>query len=141
MNSYKHFALIVLISFSASAAFAKTNSDQEQIVIGSVWQLDRNTSSLLSRSNGQVIYFFSSDAYQTHQARKFQNWDHFSAVDARNLIRLKKNQKIKLQKSQFNNSIYAVELLDGFHSGKTYYLIAEELEKNFIKEKEDVKPV
>lgn len=141
MNSCKHFFLIVLISFGASAAFAETHSDQDQTVIESVWQLDRNASSLSSRGNGQVLYFFSSDAYQTYQARKFQNWDNFSVVDVRNLIRLKKNQKIKIQKSQFNNSIYAVELLSGFHKGKTYYLIAEELKKNFIQEKEDVKSV
>ena len=84
MNSCKHFFLIVLISFGASAAFAQTHSDQDQTVIESVWQLDRNASSLSSRGNGQVLYFFSSDAYQTYQARKFQNWDNFSVVDVRN---------------------------------------------------------
>jgi hypothetical protein len=30
-----------------------------------------------------------------------------------------------------------VQLLDGFHAGKTYYLIAEELKKNFIQEKDN----
>ena len=43
--------------------------------------------------------------------------------------------------TKLNNSIYEVELLNGFYKGKTYYLIADELEKNFkqeIKEDESV---
>ena len=141
MNIVKYLTFLALTCFSASTLFAESEIDQGEITIGSVWQLDRNGSSLASRSHGQVIYFFSSDAYHTYRARKFQDWDNFSAVDSRNLARLKKNQKIKLEKSQFNNAIYAVKLLDGFHAGKTYYLIAEELKQNFIQEKDHVESV
>ena len=91
-------------------------------------------------SHGQVLYFFSSDAYQTYNARKFSHWDSFSAVDSRDLVRLKKRQKIKLQNSKFNDAIYEVTLLDGFYAGKTYFLIADEL-KNFIKEQINEKAV
>ena len=47
------------------------------------------------------------------------------------------SQRIQLKMSKFNEAIYEVQLLDGFHAGKTYYLIAEELKKNFIQEKDN----
>ena len=65
--------------------------------------------------------------------RSFSHWDSFSAVDSRDLVRLKKRQKIKVQNSKFNEAIYEVTLLDGFYAGKNYFLIADEL-KNFTKE-------
>ena len=49
----------------------------------------------------------------------------------------KKNDGIEIVAAKFNNSIYEVKLLDGFYKGKTYYLIADELEKNFKQEIED----
>jgi hypothetical protein len=52
-------------------------------------------------------------------------------------VRLKKNESIEIVASRFNNSIYEVKLLDGFNKGKTYYLIADELEKNFKQEIND----
>ena len=58
-------------------------------------------------------------------------------VDGRNLLRLKKNESIEIVASKFNDSIFEVKLLDGFYKGKTYYLIADELEKNFKQEIED----
>ena len=62
-------------------------------------------------------------------------------VDGRNLVRLKKNDEIQIVNSKRNNSIYEVKLLNGFNKGRTYYLIAEELEKNFkqeLKENENI---
>ena len=50
---------------------------------------------------------------------------------------LKKNESIEIVASKFNDSIYEVKLLDGFYKGKTYYLIADELEKNFKQEIKD----
>ena len=58
-------------------------------------------------------------------------------VDARNLVRLKKNESIEILATKFNDSIYEIKLLDGFYKGKTYYLIAEELKKNFKQETKD----
>ena len=83
MNTVKYLTLLALTCVSASTLFAESEIDQGEITIGSVWQLDRNGSSPASRSHGQVIYFFSSDAYQTYRARKFQDWDNFSAVDSK----------------------------------------------------------
>ena len=119
---------------------AEAIAEKELSITGTVWQLDINSSSSKFSGHGQVLYFFSSDAYQTYNARKFSYWNTFSAVDSRNLVRLKKHQKIKLQNSKFNDAIYEVTLLDGFYAGKTYFLIADEL-KNFTQEKNDEEAV
>ena len=101
---------------------------------GSIWQLIKNGSPNLSSGPGQVVYFLSSDAYHTYRSRKFQIWDSFSSVDVRNLVRLQKNDAVKIIDFKFEGAIYKVELLDGFHKGKKYYLIGEELKKNFKQE-------
>ena len=101
---------------------------------GSIWQLVKNGSPNLSSGPGQVVYFLSSDAYHTYMSREFQMWDRFSSVDARNLVRLQKNDAVKIIDFKFEGAIYKVELLDGFHKGKKYYLIGEELKKNFKQE-------
>ena len=139
MHTYKYFLFLVIFFFLPNLP-AEASEEEESSIIGSVWQLDRNSSSSKFSGHGQVLYFFSSDAYQTYNARKFSHWDTFSAVDSRDLVRLKKQQKIKLQNSKFNEAIYEVTLLDGFYAGKTYFLIADEL-KNFTQEKNDEEAV
>ena len=139
MHTYKYFLFLVIFFFLPNLP-AEASEEEELSIIGSVWQLDRNSSSSKFSGHGQVLYFFSSDAYQTYNARKFSHWDTFSAVDSRDLVRLKKHQKIKLQNSKFNEAIYEVTLLDGFYAGKTYFLIADEL-KNFTQEKDDEEAV
>ena len=139
MHTYK-YCLFLLIFFFYVDASAEANVEEEPSIVGTVWQLDRNSSSSKFSGHGQVLYFFSSDAYQTYNARKFSHWDTFSAVDSRDLVRLKKHQKIKLQNSKFNEAIYEVTLLDGFYAGKTYFLIADEL-KNFTQEKNNEEAV
>ena len=119
---------------------AEAIAEKELSITGTVWQLDINSSSSKFIGHGQVLYFFSSDAYQTYNARKLSSWDTFSAVDSRDLVRLKKYQKIKLQNSKFNKAIYDITLLDGFYAGKTYFLIADEL-KNFTQEKNNEEAV
>ena len=122
--------LFVIIPFAQG--LKKDESDYPQT--GSIWQLVKNGSPNLSSGPGQVVYFFSSDAYQTYRSRKFQMWDQFSSVDSRNLVRLQKKDAVKILEFKFEGAIYKVELLDGFHKGKKYYLIGEELKKNFEKE-------
>ena len=132
MHTYKYFLLLLIFFFYVDAP-AEASAKEDPSIVGTVWQLDRNSSSSKFSGHGQVLYFFSSDAYQTYNARKFSHWDSFSAVDSRDLVRLKKRQKIKVQNSKFNKAIYEVTLLDGFYAGKNYFLIAGEL-KNFTKE-------
>ena len=139
MHTYKYFLLLLIFFFYVDAP-AEASAKKDPSIVGTVWQLDRNSSSSQFSGHGQVLYFFSSDAYQTYNARKFSHWDTFSAVDSRDLVRLKKHQKIKLQNSKFNEAIYEVTLLDGFYAGKTYFLIADEL-KNFTQEKNNEEAV
>ena len=137
MKDLKKYLLILSLIIATPTLLAETVDDSEPDLMGTVWQLIKNGSQSSSFGSGQVVYFLSSDAYHTHRSRKFQTWDVFSMVDGRNLVRLKKNESIKIIASKFNDSIYEVKLLDGFHKGKTYYLIADELEKNFKQEIKD----
>ena len=137
MKDLKKYLLILSLIIATPTLLAETVDDSELDLMGTVWQLIKNGSQSSSFGSGQVVYFLSSDAYHTHRSRKFQTWDVFSMVDGRNLVRLKKNESIKIIASKFNNSIYEVKLLDGFHKGKTYYLIADELETNFKQEIKD----
>ena len=137
MKDLKKYFLIFSLIIATPALFAETTDDSAPDLTGTVWQLIKNGSPSSSFGSGQVVYFLSSDAYHTHRSRKFQTWDTFSMVDGRNLVRLKKNESIEILASKFNDSIYEVKLLNGFYKGKTYYLIADELEKNFKQEIKD----
>ncbi|MDB3947921.1 hypothetical protein N9386_01705 [Gammaproteobacteria bacterium] len=137
MLDLKKYLLLFSLIIGTPNLLAETTDDPVADLMGTVWQLIKNGSQSSSFGSGQVVYFLSSDAHNTHRSRKFQTWDTFSMVDGRNLVRLKKNESIEIIMPKFNNSIYEVKLLDGFYKGKTYYLIAEELEKNFKQEIED----
>ena len=128
----KIFLLGIFLLIPAAQAEEKHESDIPEA--GSIWQLVKNGSPNLSSGPGQVVYFLSSDAYHTYMSREFQMWDRFSSVDARNLVRLQKNDAVKIIDFKFEGAIYKVELLDGFHKGKIFYLIGEELKKNFKEE-------
>ena len=128
----KIFLLGIFVLLPVAQAEKKDESDNPQT--GSIWQLVKNGSPNLSSGPGQVVYFLSSDAYHTYRSRKFQMWDSFSSVDVRNLVRLQKNDAVKIIDFKFEGAIYKVELLDGFHKGKKFYLIGEELKKNFKQE-------
>ena len=82
--------------------------------------------------NSKVLYFFSTDAYNTYQARKFNDWNEFSVTDSRNLVRLNKGDRIKIMNSKHQEKIYEVELLDGFEKNRKYFVIKEDLVSDFI---------
>ena len=134
MRMIKKYILFFSLITALPALFAESTPDPEPDLVGTVWQLIKNGSHSSSFGSGQVLYFLSSDAYHTHRSRKFQTWDAFSIVDGRNLVRVKKNESIEIIASRFNDSIFEVKLLDGFYKNKIYYLIADELTKNFKQE-------
>ena len=134
MKSIQHSFIILSSLMCIVQLAANSSADEMKEIVGTVLQLERNGSSGISHGDGQVVYFLSSDAYHTYKSRKFQTWDSFSMVDARNLVRLKKKDKIEIVESRLSGVILQVKLLDGFYKGKTYYLISEELKKNFKKE-------
>lgn len=97
---------------------------------GQTWYLDAR-SNKSSLSNSKVLYFFSVDAYNTYRARKFSDWDTFSIIDSRNLVRLNKGDRIKVVKSKHLEKIYEVELLDGFEKNRNFFVIKKDLINDF----------
>ena len=78
-------------------------------------------------STGKVLYFFSNDAHNTYQARIFSDWDRFSIVDSRNLVRLNKGDRVQIINSKYFEKIYEVKLLDGFEKNRKYFVIKDDL--------------
>ena len=107
------------------------DSDDVNIETGQTWSLE-SKSNRLSISNSEVLFFFSNDAYNTYQARRFSDWDQFSIVDGRDLVRLNTGDKIRIIKPKHHEKIYEVMLLDGFKKNRSYFVITEDLVKDFI---------
>ena len=109
------------------------NSENNEIIIeeGQTWALEKR-STKFSPTNSKVLYYFSIDAFNTYQARKFNDWDQFSIVDGRDLVRLNTGDKIKIIKPKHHEKIYEVMLLDGFEKNRTYFVITEDLLKDFV---------
>ena len=58
------------------------SDDHENIIkLGQTWSLEAK-SNKLSVGNSKVLFFFSNDAFNTYQARKFSDWDNFSIIDS-----------------------------------------------------------
>ena len=106
------------------------DNESTKIEIGQTWSLE--TRSNKSRiGDSEILYFFSNDAYNTYQARRFSDWDRFSIVDGRNLVRLNTGDRVEILKSKYQSKIYEVKLLDGFNKNRQYYLIKEDLINDF----------
>ena len=97
---------------------------------GQTWYLE-SRSNKLTPSNSKVLYFFSNDAYNTYQARIFSDWDRFSIIDSRNLVRLNTGDRVEILNSKHFEKIFEVKLLDGFEKNKKYYVIKDDLIRHF----------
>ena len=117
---------VMLFTFNLSASNEEISVEQ-----GQTWSLIKK-SNRLSLHNSKVLYFFSTDAYNTYQARKFNDWNEFSVTDSRNLVRLNKGDRIKIMNSKHQEKIFEVELLDGFEKNRKYFVIKEDLVSDFI---------
>ena len=117
--------LIFLISYAHTDE--KVSHDIEK---GQIWSLE-SRSNKLSVGNSKVLYFFSNDAYNTYRARRFSDWDRFSIVDGRNLVRLNKGDRVEILQPKFQSNVYEVKLLDGFEKNRKYFLIKEDLLNDF----------
>ena len=120
--------LLLFVTFTSFTFIA--DEDASAVEIGQTWQLT-SRSNKASLSGSKVLYFFSTDAYHTHQARIFSNWDNFSIVDSRNLVRLNKGDRVKILNIKHNQKVYQVELLDGFEKNKKYFVIKDDLFNDF----------
>ena len=115
---------LLFVTFTSFTFIA--DEDASAVEIGQTWQLT-SRSNKASLSGSKVLYFFSSDAYHTYQARIFSDWDNFSIVDSRNLVRLNKGDRVQILKTKHNDKVYQVELLDGFEKNKKYFVIKDDL--------------
>ena len=133
-NKYKLIKpLLVLPLFLSLNSF--TNNDS--IEVGQVWKLNVRSNGSLNGS-GEVLYQVASEAYHTHRARMFDDWDVFSVVDTRDLVRLKKGYEIEVTEKLYSNEVIKVKLLDGRYKGRFYYAIADDLTtKYLLEQKED----
>jgi hypothetical protein len=117
--------LIFLISYAHTDE--KVSHDIKK---GQIWSLEAK-SNKLSIGNSKVLYFFPNDAYNTYRARRFSDWDRFSIVDGRNLVRLNKGDRVEILHPKFQSNVYEVRLIDGFEKNRKYFLIKEDLLHDF----------
>ena len=124
--------LLVLPLFLSLNSFTNSVS----IEVGQVWKLNVRSNGSLNGS-GEVLYQIASDAYHTHRARMFDDWDVFSVVDTRDLVRLKKGYEIEVTEKLYSNEVLKVKLLDGKYKGRFYYAIADDLSKKYLLEEKE----
>ncbi|MFL2720550.1 MAG: hypothetical protein ACJ0FB_03620 [Gammaproteobacteria bacterium] len=122
--------VFVLITILLTLNINGHDHEASNIEIGQKWSLETR-SNKSSIGDSEVLYFFSNDAYNTYQARRFSDWDRFSIVDGRNLVRLNTGDRVEILKSKYQSKIYEVKLLDGFNKNRQYYLIKEDLINDF----------
>ena len=129
-QTYMNKILLTLASMLLLPVLISEETKIQKPALGDIWQLETR-SSRLSNSGSEVLYYLPSDAYNTYRARKFNDWDEFSVVDSRDIEKLNTGYKIQLIESKFNSKIYKVKLLDGMNRNRNYFMIAEELERNY----------
>ena len=122
------FILLTFIFSFASIIDAK--DAQTSIEEGQTWYLE-SRSNKLTPSNSKVLYFFSNDAYNVLQARLFSDWDRFSIIDSKNLVRLNTGDRVEILKSKHFEKIYEVKLLDGFEKNRKYFVIKDDLLRHY----------
>ena len=122
--------VFVLLTILLTLNINGHDHEVSNIEIGQKWSLETR-SNKSSIGDSEVLYFFSNDAYNTYQARRFSDWDRFSIVDGRNLVRLNTGDRVEILKSKYQSKIYEVKLLDGFNKNRQYYLIKEDLINDF----------
>jgi hypothetical protein len=137
----KYKPLKLLLIFPLFLSFYSFSSN-DSIEVGQIWKLNVTSNGSLNGS-GEVLYQIASDAYHTHRARTFNDWSVFSAVDSRDLIRLRKGYTIEITEKLYSNEVVKVKLLDGRNKGELYYAIADDLSKKYLledqeKENEDI---
>ena len=123
----KFILLTFIFSFTAIFNAKEASPSIEQ---GQTWYLE-SISNKLNPSTSKVLYYFSTDAYNTYQARIFSYWDRFSIIDSRNLVRLNKGDRIEILSSKHFEKIYEVKLLDGFEKNRKYYVIKDDLIRHY----------
>tara|TARA_B100000941_G_scaffold266793_1_gene222316 strand:- start:179 stop:601 length:423 start_codon:yes stop_codon:yes gene_type:complete len=132
-KKYKKLKLFLLLPLLLNL---QSFTNDESIEVGQVWKLNVRSNGSLNGS-GEVLYQIASDAYHTHRARMFNDWDVFSVVDTRDLVRLKKGYEIEVTEKLYSNEVLKVKLLNGKNKGRFYYAIADDLAKKYLLDDEE----
>jgi len=82
-----------------------------------------------------------NSAYETFRSRKFNDWNQFSIVDTRNLVKLRKGYQVEILESLYQDNIFKVKLLSGNNKNRKYYVIAEDLIKKYTLEETEWKSI
>ena len=131
----KYTSLKFLLAIPLILSFYSFGND-DSIEVGQIWKLNVRSSGSMTGS-GEVLYQIASDAYHTHRAREFNDWDVFSVVDSRDLVRIKKGYEIEVTEKLYSNEVLKVKLLDGRYKGRFYYAIADDLTKKYLLEEKE----
>ena len=123
--------LIYILTLLLSMVAYSEESVDEIVQPDDIWMLDIHSSRF--SGNGQVLYQMPQDALHTFRGREYGDWNQFSFIDSRRLVRLKKGYRVKLIAPFYNGDIYKVNLLDGFSKDKTYYIITDDLNRKYKK--------
>ena len=131
----KHLLLTALIFFSIPN-FSE-EPEKELVNIGEIWTLGSSSGNTIS-IGGEVLYLMPNSAYETYRSRKFGDWNQFSIIDTRNLVKLRRGYQIEIIEGLYQNNIFKVKLLSGNSKGRKYYVITEDLLKKYIVEEQEV---
>lgn len=131
----KHLLLTALIFFSIPN-FSE-ESEKELVNIGEIWTLSSRSGNTMS-VGGEVLYLMPNSAYETYRSRKFGDWNQFSIIDTRNLVKLRRGYQIEIIEGLYQNNIFKVKLLSGNSKGRKYYVITEDLLKKYTVEEKEV---
>lgn len=131
----KHLFLTALIFF-AIPNFSE-ESEKELVNIGEIWTLSSRSGNTMS-VGGEVLYLMPNSAYETYRSRKFGDWNQFSIIDTRNLVKLRRGYQIEIIEGLYQNNIFKVKLLSGNSKGRKYYVITEDLLKKYTVEEKEV---
>ena len=138
MLVYKHMKhlLLTAIIFFSIPNFSE-ESEKELVNIGEIWTLGSSSGNTMS-IGGEVLYLMPNSAYETYRSRKFGDWNQFSIIDTRNLVKLRRGYQIEIIEGLYQNNIFKVKLLSGNSKGRKYYVITEDLLKKYTVEEQKV---
>ena len=125
-------ALIILSPLNFS-----DETEELVVSVGDVWTLGTSSGNTMS-IGGEVLYLMPNSAYETYRSRKFNDWNQFSMVDTRNLVKLRRGYQVEILEGLYQDAIFKVKLLSGTSKGRKYYVIKQDLLKKYkLEEKEE----
>ena len=110
---YLIFSVLVTLTFSLSA--------KEKIVY------EVGNELTLKRDNSVVLFYYKHDAIELNLNREFIDSPYSLFIDARDLYRIKKGEKIRLVESFRDGKIFKVELLKEKPRRDHYFIEIESL--------------